>query len=316
MFCKKCGAKNDDDAIFCVSCGTKINETQNSVNASQEINQNEASDNQASSENVFDNQGYSFFQQETNVPEENKENDGINETGTVEPAEAASTTETEKTLEPQNTTNNFNVPNQQINNFSQTEKVNKFSFKRFIFSAIVLIATILSCATFFMNYLSIQIKVKGQGSEKRYIKGTEIMKGDVTEDEVWLGDEKREFDYSKTIKWCTIALGVVTVVFAVIELVLLIAVRRRGAYVLITLFSLIKLGLGGYIGYVWCIKLLNILRDSYAEMAKIIGMTGYKITLTAGFGIGFILLMVAQLVTFICSIVLMTCKNRKKIQYN
>ena len=32
MFCKKCGAKNDDDAVFCVSCGAKIGESQAEVN--------------------------------------------------------------------------------------------------------------------------------------------------------------------------------------------------------------------------------------------------------------------------------------------
>ena len=106
------------------------------------------------------------------------------------------------------------------------------------------------------------------------------------------------------------------VVFAVIEFILLVVVRRRGAYVLIMLFSLIKLGLGGYIGYLWCFKLLNIIKDSFNDLLNFLASQEYAMTITAGFGIGFILMMAAQLVTFICSIVLMTCKNRKKVKYN
>lgn len=29
MYCKECGAKLDDDAVFCMNCGVKILDTQN-----------------------------------------------------------------------------------------------------------------------------------------------------------------------------------------------------------------------------------------------------------------------------------------------
>ncbi|MCI5602914.1 MAG: zinc-ribbon domain-containing protein, partial [Clostridiales bacterium] len=194
MFCKKCGAKNDDDAVFCVSCGTKIGESQAEVNnLSKEIvwendKAVKENDNQNSGDNLSDNLSDSFFQQaDNNVEDEKNEN--------VEEVNQEETKNTEDTIEPveiSKTQDNYdNVQNNQIDNqpdnsfarsqfendnqFSngvqnvnsnpnvnqfaentnygaqeQTEKANKFSFKRFLFSAIVLTATILSCATLFM----------------------------------------------------------------------------------------------------------------------------------------------------------------------
>ncbi|MDY6328460.1 MAG: zinc-ribbon domain-containing protein [Lachnospiraceae bacterium] len=384
MFCKKCGAKNDDDAVFCVSCGTKIGESQAEVNnLSKEIvwendKAVKENDNQNSGDNLSDNLSDSFFQQaDNNVEDEKNEN--------VEEVNQEETKNTEDTIEPveiSKTQDNYdNVQNNQIDNqpdnsfarsqfendnqFSngvqnvnsnpnvnqfaentnygaqeQTEKANKFSFKRFLFSAIVLIATILSCATLFMNYLSIdmEVKVKGEKSQKesiaffdidgtiyiynkvkdgkKSITGIDIIKSGVDED-VWFNEDHKSIDVTKkTIRYCTIGLGVALVVFAVIEFILLVVVRRRGAYVLIMLFSLIKLGLGGYIGYLWCFKLLNIIKDSFNDLLNFLASEEYVMTITAGFGIGFILMMAAQLVTFICSIILMTCKNRKKVKYN
>ena len=366
MFCKKCGAKNDDDAIFCVSCGTKIGEVQAEVNnSSEEIAQEndevvKENDNQNSGDNSSDNLSYSFFQQVDNNAEDEK-NENVEE---VNQEETKNTEDTIEPVEPAETQDNYdNVQNNQIDNQSdngftgsqfgsdnqfsngvqnvnanpnvnpntnsnqfventnygtqeQTEKANKFSFKRFLFSAIVLIATILSCATLFMNYLSLEAKVKGEGSQKDSVTGIDIIKSGVDEDEIWVNDEHKSINVSKTIRYCTIGLGIALVVFAVIEFILLVVVRRRGAYVLIMLFSLIKLGLGGYIGYLWCFKLLNIIKDSFNDLLNFLASEEYVMTITAGFGIGFILMMAAQLVTFICSIILMTCKNRKKVKYN
>lgn len=343
MFCKKCGAKNDDDAVFCVSCGAKIGESQaEAINLSKEIAQEndevvKENDNQNSGDNLSDNLSDSFFQQADNNAEDEK-NENVEE---VNQEETKNTEDTEDTIEPveiSKTQDNYdNVQNNQIDNqpdnsfarsqfendnqFSngvqkQTEKANKFSFKRFLFSAIVLIATILSCATLFMNYLSMEAKVKGEKSQKESITGIDIIKSGVDEDEVWVNDDHKSIDVTKTIRYCTIGLGVALVVFAVIEFILLVVVRRRGAYVLIMLFSLIKLGLGGYIGYLWCFKLLDIIKDMFNDMLGFLISEEYMMTITAGFGIGFILMMAAQLVTFICSIILMTCKNRKKVKYN
>lgn len=390
MFCKKCGAKNDDDAIFCVSCGTKIGVTPaENNNSSEEITQNneeavKENDNQNSVDNSSDNLSYSFFQQVDNNAEDEKK-DNVEE---VNQEEIKNTEDTIEPVEPAETQDNYdNVQNNQIDNQSdngfagsqftndnqpdngfagsqfgndnqpdngltgsqfgnnnqfsngvqnvnpntngnqfdnntnygtqeQTEKANKFSFKRFLFSAIVLIATILSCVTLFMNYLSMEVKVKGVDSQKESITGIDIIKAGVDEDEVWVNDEHKSINVSKTIRYCTIGLGIALVVFAVIEFILLVVVRRRGAYVLIMLFSLIKLGLGGYIGYLWCFKLLNIVKDSFNDLLNFLASEEYVMTITAGFGIGFILMMAAQLVTFICSIILMTCKNRKKVKYN
>lgn len=380
MFCKKCGAKNDDDAVFCVSCGTKIGEVQAEVNnSSEEIAQEndevvKENDNQNSGDNLSDNLSDSFFQQADNNVEDEK-NENVEE---VNQEETKNTEDTEDTIEPveiSKTQDNYdNVQNNQIDNQpdnsfarsqfendnqlsngvqKQTEKANKFSFKRFLFSAIVLIATILSCATLFMNYLSMEVKVKDTGSGKESITGIDIIKSGIDDDIAWDNDylyvvdddeeriinktkdyyptfgfegfyksylestdDHKSIDVPKTIRYCTIGLGVALVVFAVIEFILLVVVRRRGAYVLIMLFSLIKLGLGGYIGYLWCFKLLNMIKDMFNVYNDVLVVLEYKCILTAGFGIGFILMMVAQLVTFICSIILMTCKNRKKVKYN
>ncbi len=390
MFCKKCGAKNDDDAIFCVSCGTKIGVTPaENNNSSEEITQNneeavKENDNQNSVDNSSDNLSYSFFQQVDNNAEDEKK-DNVEE---VNQEEIKNTEDTIEPVEPAETQDNYdNVQNNQIDNQSdngfagsqftndnqpdngfagsqfendnqpdngltgsqfgnnnqfsngvqnvnpntngnqfdnntnygtqeQTEKANKFSFKRFLFSAIVLIATILSCVTLFMNYLSMEVKVKGADSQKESITGIDIIKAGVDEDEAWVNDDHKSINVTKTIRYCTIGLGIALVVFAVIEFILLVVVRRRGAYVLIMLFSLIKLGLGGYIGYLWCFKLLNMIKDMFNDMLGFLVSEEYVMTITAGFGIGFILMMAAQLVTFICSIILMTCKNRKKVKYN
>ena len=273
MFCKKCGAKNDDDAVFCVSCGAKIGESQaEDNNLSKEIVwENDKvvkeNDNQNSGDNLSDNLSDSFFQQADNNVEDEK-NENVEE---VNQEETKNTEDTEDTIEPveiSKTQDNYdNVQNNQIDNqpdnsfarsqfendnkFSngvqnvnsnpnvnqfaentnygvqkQTEKANKFSFKRFLFSAIVLIATILSCATLFMNYLSMEVKVKGEGSSKESITGIDIIKSGVDEDEVWVNDDHKSIDVTKTIRYCTIGLGVALVVFAVIEFILLVVVRR------------------------------------------------------------------------------------------
>lgn len=332
MFCKKCGAKNDDDAIFCVSCGTKIGEVQAEVNnSSEEIAQEndevvKENDNQNSGDSSSDNLSYSFFQQVDNNAEDVK-SENVEE---VNQEETNNTEDTIESVEPAETQDNYdNSQDNQINNQSdngltgsqfgsdnqfsngvqnvnanpnvnpiangnqfnnntnygtqeQTEKANKFSFKRFLFSAIVLIATILSCATLFMNYLSMEAKVKGEGSQKDSVTAIDIIKSGVDEDEVWVNDEHKTINVTKTIRYCTIGLGVALVVFAVIEFILLVVVRRRGAYVLIMLFSLIKLGLGGYIGYLWCFKLLNIIKDTFNDLLNSFAAEGYAMTITAG----------------------------------
>ena len=45
MFCQNCGAKNDDDAIFCESCGTRL-ERDDEVIANVDVDAAESSQNQ------------------------------------------------------------------------------------------------------------------------------------------------------------------------------------------------------------------------------------------------------------------------------
>ena len=140
MFCKKCGAKNDDDAVFCVSCGAKIGESQADVNnlSKEIVCENDKvvkeNDNQNSGDNLSDNLSDSFFQQADNNVEDEK-NENVEEVNQEETKNAEDTEDTIEPVEISKTQDNYdNVQNNQIDNQpdnsfarSQFENDNQFS---------------------------------------------------------------------------------------------------------------------------------------------------------------------------------------------
>lgn len=334
MFCKMCGTKNDDDAIFCIGCGNKISMTQSTeVNTDKDLSQETAREDEKIDEGIkkttdevvsedkdnmdtadaTENIGYSFFEK-------------IDESENSQSKEDKTQYGTSQAVESQNQydsgfTSNMQYDSQsdfQIKNQTESKKTSRFSVKRFIFSSLVIIVSILSCITIFMSYLTFGIKYSGEDvdteNQKSKVTGLEIIKEKTVQyDE---DDEIEEYedllDISDKITYCVIALSIVMITFAVIELVLLTIVRRRWAYVLVMIFSLIKGLIAGYIGYLWCFEALDAMKTMFKHMLSNYFYEGYAVRITAGIGIGLILVVVAQVITFISSIVLMICKNRQK----
>ena len=212
------------------------------------------------------------------------------------------------------------IPSQYNNMVASPQKENKFSFKRFIFSALLIIVTLASCATIFMTYVTAKYDAKAYGERQKQeekIKGLDIIKDGVTEDYKYeiegyeIGDI---VDTAKLFRTMVSVLEISLIIFSIIELVLLIGVRRRWAYVLTMLFSLIKLGLGGFVSYIWCFEFLDDLKEYFQTTYSSLFISDMSMKITAGLGIGLILALAAQGLVFIFSIILMTCKNRKKVK--
>lgn len=340
MFCKMCGTKNDDDAIFCIGCGNKISMTQSTeVNTDKDLSQEtvqedesikegfrETPDDVVSEDKVnlntadeTENVGYSFFEK-------------IDESENLQKEDVKMQYDTSRAFESQNQynseiTNNMQYDNHcnfQSENQTEPKKANRFSVKRFIFSSLVIIASILSCITIFMNYLTFGLKYTGEDVEANNqdssVSGLDIIKEktvEYDEEDEEIKEYKDLLSVSDKITYCVIALSIVMVTFAVIELVLLTIVRRRWAYVLVMIFSIIKGILAGYVGYLWCFEALDAMKVMFRHMLSDYTLgnyfyEGYGVRITNGIGIGLILVIVAQVITFISSIVLMTCKNRQK----
>lgn len=224
----------------------------------------------------------------------------------------------------QNMYNNNNVYNNQMNN-NQQQYNNKFSVKRFIFSALVIIAAIVSCVGIAIKYVEVSMKSEAYGQTVSFVqnfKGNEIIKNDdfyidIDEiDGIYASDDD-VVEVQKAIRILVIISAITIIIFAVIELVLLIGVRRRWAYVLSMLFSMIQMFLSGTVMYLWCFEFLDEFKEIY-KTSMILSSTYSEISIkvTAGIGAGLIMILVSQAVIFISSIVLMTCKNRPKMQRN
>lgn len=298
--------------------------------------------------------GYSFFQQEEqyddteaqNNPSEKAE-EAANEVEeersepvveSVAVQQEAQNADEFQNIEPQ--TSNFNTmeqpfqnqnfnPNLNQNTYSgvssdiQAVPKNKFSVKRFIFSALLMIAAIVSCIGIVFKYVEIKVHNNEDGMKtvnSQSFKGYEIIKdddfiidfsgssSDVTDDIAEVMDE---------IRLVVIISAVALIIFAVIEFVLLIAVRRRWGYVLSMLFSMIGLALSGGTIYLWCFEFLDELKELYQMMLYASSLyADFSVKITANIGMGLIMTIAAQAVALICSIVLMTCKNRPKVQKN
>ena len=217
--------------------------------------------------------------------------------------------------------------------FSSPQPVSpkKFSVKRFIFSALIIIASIFACACIAMNYVGIEVKMKVQEEvqdiDKDYIKGYQIIKEksgmDFSEDMEDLIEydedgkkyEKEMSDTADVFRIIIIVFEVALVVFTIIDLILLAVVRKRAAYIFTMLFALIKAAIGGFAIWLWCFKFLDCFKNYIEYMLEdYLEYGSISFLISSSVGIGFILAMAMQAVVFICSIVLLTCKNRQKAQ--
>lgn len=202
----------------------------------------------------------------------------------------------------------------------QPVRNSNFSVKRFIFSALIVIASIFACACIAFNYVGIKMSLNVDGekdSEKEYSKGYKIIKEEMEGiDDFTDGPEEKKFvDTLNLFRVFVIIFEVALVVFTIIDLILLLAVRKRGAYVLTMVFSLIKLGIGGIAAYLWCFKVLDQLKVLFEDyVSDFIGYADFVFNFSSFLGIGLILALVMQAVIFVCSIVLLTCKNRQRMQ--
>lgn len=191
---------------------------------------------------------------------------------------------------------------------------NKFSVKRFIFSFIVIIASIVACVGIAFKYVGVKYEIKDDFDKeisKEYAKGYDIIKETPKTDDYESDEYNDMIKTKKLFRVMVIVFEVALVVFTIIDFILLVAVRRKGAYVFTLLFSLIKLGLGGFALYLWCFDYLDKMKKYYEATDYYAGAAG--VTVTALLGLGAILAVSMQIVIFICSIILLTCKNRKKM---
>lgn len=292
MFCAKCGMKNDDTSLFCAGCGNKLVN-----NTAQE---------------------FDFFKEEPVVDIQNAmDSMPVYEENEVDNTSAMVNTEnTEKTYE-----------NNQIdeNAYKIDVKKNKFSVKRFIFSMLAILLAIASCVTIFFESFSFESTetFSGEKSVEKF-KVYEIVKDGINDDEDidedYIEDEVK--DEYNDVKKCADLVRVVAmalvgclVVFGIVELILLIFVRKRGSYILTFIFTLINLGISGLMTYLFCFDFLDKTKElmvaMIGEWADIFD-NGIFIKITANVGMGMYLLLGFQAAILICSIILMTCKNNKK----
>ena len=349
MFCTKCGMKNDDDALFCAGCGSVMSKPQE---PQQQVNTQESQG--VSLEKVQTEEVVSEMAEDTvNEPVNDVQVESVEpQTFDVPPSQeaAANLSQPQNAEQPQsfnqpynyNQSQNYGQPQgqnygqsynyAQQQNYGQSQfggqqyanpqpvRNSNFSVKRFIFSALIVIASIFACACIAFNYVGIKMSLNVDGekdSEKEYSKGYKIIKEEMEGfDDFTDGPEEKKFvDTLNLFRVFVIIFEVALVVFTIIDLILLLAVRKRGAYVLTMVFSLIKLGIGGIAAYLWCFKVLDQLKVLFEDyVSDFIGYADFVFNFSSFLGIGLILALVMQAVIFVCSIVLLTCKNRQRVQ--
>lgn len=195
-----------------------------------------------------------------------------------------------------------------------------FSVKRFIFSALIVIASIFACACIAFDYVGLKMSSNIDGekdSDTEYSKGYNIIKDEMEglDDFTQESEAKKLVDTANLFRVFVIIFEVALVVFTIIDLILLLAVRKRGAYVFTMIFSLVKMGIGGFAAYLWCFKVLDQLKVLFESLVSdFIGYSDFVFNFSSMLGIGFILALVMQAVIFVCSIILLTCKNRQRVQ--
>lgn len=331
MFCTKCGFKMDDDAVFCASCGTraktivadtsdvqiketKENVAENFVGADKE-------DEESVVEESFKNEQISECEGFDNTVDEKDENENVKENADII-----------------NTTMNSSDANNAMVNNVLVKKKYKFSFKRFLFSFFVIIASLAACVSVFtLSYSKMSMEIlsddenielneeykmtdlmvgkllKGNSKNKIIKMLTEVpeyledMDGyDVSEIAKISSDLKEN---AELIKMLAIVLVIVVIVATLINIILCCVLRKKVTYVFTLLFSLANMVLGGYIFYIFNFDILGQVCDIMNSI--IVNVDNYiiNIEVVAGYTLGAIVFMASQLVIFISSIILFTCKR-------
>ena len=216
---------------------------------------------------------------------------------------------------------------------------NKFSIKRFIFSLFVILATVATCVSvILLPYSSMEMEVKDEdgkvderfeeeytvvelmsgkihkgNTEEKIIQNivnladyTDSMDDDLAED---INEVKKEADL---IKILAIILVIVAGIATVFSIVMCCAVRKKVTYVFTLLFSLVNLVLSGYIFYLFNFEIVDNIIDVMDKQIDGMSSVG-SINISAEYTMGAIIILASQLVIFISSIILLTCKNKKKM---
>lgn len=234
---------------------------------------------------------------------------------------------------------NNQPPNNQQQNFGQTQRFNaaqnfgqaqftqsqtapqqgkKSSAKRIIFSIIAILASIVSCFGIMFTYTGLEYKMSMEGystSDKAYTKGYKIIKDkmNVSEDTLDMDGADDVQEAANTFRYIVIAFEIALIVFTIIDIILLTAVRKRIGYLFTMLFSVIKIGLGAFAIYLWSFDVLDELKKLFGVMVdEMASYADVTIKLSSTIGIGMMLSIILQVIVFVCSIVLMTCKNKKR----
>lgn len=242
----------------------------------------------------------------------------------------------------QNNYNPYIVGNTQNN--VPVNKKGKFSVKRLIFSMLVIIASVTACVSIFkLPYSELTMNMKMYEYEEAEVKKINesytiidlmlgrLLKGDTDEkiikplaelsvdDITDMADFAHEIlDESEDLKEnaelvmiLSIVLIVVIGFATIINIVLCCAFRKKVTYVLTLLLSMINLGIAGFIFYLFNFDMINQVSVIVDYVIMDFGYT-VNVDFMADYTIGSIVLLVSELVIFISSIVLLTCKNNKK----
>lgn len=252
-------------------------------------------------------------------------------------------------VQPNNMQQNM-VNNYQSNNYNApTREKGRFSVKRFIFSLLVIIASVAACVSVLvLPYVTLNLETtveEGHGDgakiEESY-KVIDLMQGKLlkgnTEDKIikqvieipemadlsiygyWDDDVvdeitddskdlKEDAEFAKTL---AIILVIVVGVATIINIVLCCALRKKVTYVFTLLLSLVNLGLGGFMFYMFNFDIVEQVTEIMDMLINPLDYTA-NMDLMAEYTVGAIVFLASQAVIFISSIILLTCKNRKKI---
>lgn len=207
MFCTICGSWNDDDTIYCSSCGGYIGDnsvTENNNNINNHYN--------VSSHNNFDNQ------QNTN----SYYNIGNQ----------------------QNINSNYNMNSQHNTSIVNKDDVNRTKFNP-VWSIFIVIFSIIGCVCVFFNSYVIEAKLE-IGGVKGYssicLNGFEMLTGEYQD---ILNELDSTFKALEVLQVVEIIYIILIHIFAIIEMIILFASRKKAGYVttIITSFFNISIAL-------------------------------------------------------------------------
>ncbi len=337
MICKNCGATLTDDAIFCFRCGTKQEEdSKNTFEQVQGLNHFEpiteelnSKQEQIEPSETDENTGFlsentgAFFENQNAArvvsPEQSFEEFDRQNLGNMNPAmnqpvqDVNMHNEFQAQMPNGVQPNNYTVPqNGAMEQPVKTSKVKKVFFSFFVFAA-----TIATIAMLFMDYTSFEVKNDSGDRVKKEFLGYGIFTIQV-EDELtetnaieYIDDSADEIKSeiktpARNYKRITMVTMIVVIATALLDLIFVLFVRKKVGYVFTMLFSLAKGGLLGYSFFLWNTTLYN----KYADAIKAIATE--KTVINWSIGLGFIVMAALQVVIFISSIILLTCKNKKK----